>query len=277
VVVLLVTAAAAGVFVALAVPVVASQATALANHIPGYLQSLKNPHTTLGKLNSRYHVVSRLQGLFQGKGSSVVKTGAVTAGKTAVGVLYSALIVAVVTIYLLADMPRIRKGIYRMAPQSRRARMIVLTDEIMTRVGGYVLGNVLISIVTGLATTAWALIFGIPYPVLLGLLVALLDLIPLIGSTIGGVVVGLVALAAVSVPVAVATVVFYAVFRFVEDHILGPRVMGRTVDVPPLLTIVAVLIGAAILGIVGALVAIPIAAGARLLLKEIAGPRLDRS
>jgi predicted PurR-regulated permease PerM len=120
------------------------------------------------------------------------------------------------------------------------------------------------------------LAFGIPYPILLGLFVAILDLIPVIGSTIGGAVVSLVALT-VSLPVAIATLAFYIAYRLAEDYLLVPRIMGSTVQVPAVLSIVAVLIGGSLLGIVGALVAIPVAAALRLLLQEVAFRRLDRS
>ena len=134
----------------------------------------------------------------------------------------------------------------------------------------------LTSVVAGAATYLWALTFGIPYSALLGLLVALLDLVPVIGSTIGGVIVTLAALT-VSVPVAGFTLAFYVGFRIAEDYLLIPRIMSRTVQVPAAATIVAVLLGAALLGLIGALVAIPVAAVVRLLLQEVTFRRMDRS
>ena len=180
------------------------------------------------------------------------------------------------TIYLLADLPRIRSGLYRLAPHSRRPRLILIGDEIVAKVGAYVLGNLLISVIAGSVTTIWLLIFGVPYAALLGLLVGLLDLIPVVGSTIGGLVASLVALT-VSVPVALATVGFFVVYRLVEDYLLVPRIIGGVVKVPALVTIVAVLLGAALLGVIGALVAIPIAAAVLLVVREVALPSLDRS
>ena len=155
--------------------------------------------------------------------------------------------------------------------------MVLLTDEILARVGGYVLGNLAVSVISGVGTSAWAFAFGIPYPFLLGLMVGLFDLIPIVGSTVAGVIVTLVALAAVSPAVAIATAVFYVVYRFVEDYLIIPRIMRRTVEVPGLVTVVAVLLGGTLLGVVGALVAIPVAAGIKLLAHELAAPRLDRS
>ncbi len=278
--VVIVLAAALGLvvaFLALALPVVVMQGGQLAHNIPHYINSINNPDSTLGKLNTRYHVASRLQQLVSSGGGSAVTGGLVGVGEAVLGVVYSVLVVVVVSVYLLADLPRFKRGLYRLAPRSRRPRMVLLTDEVLAQVGGYVLGNVAISVISAIATTVWALIFGIPYPLLLGLMVGLLDLVPIVGSTMGGVIVALVALAAVSLTVAVATAVFFLVYRFVEDYVLTPRIMGRTVHVPGLVTVVAVLIGGALLGIVGALVAIPVAAGIKLLAQELAAPRLERS
>ncbi len=188
----------------------------------------------------------------------------------------SVFVVAVLTVYFLASMPRIKLFAYRLAPQSRRTRVILIGDEIFTKVGGYVLGNVLTSGIAGLGSYIWMLVLGVPYPVLLALLVALLDLIPVIGSSIGGAIVVLVALS-VSLPVAIATLCFYVGYRLAEDYLLVPRIMGRAVQVPAVVTVVAVLLGAALMGIIGALVAIPAAAALRLLIHEVAFRRLDVS
>ena len=260
-------------FLALAVPVIVTQAGHLADHLPQYLHALKNRHTELGKLNARYHIVASLQRLLHGSTSFSTVLGV---GKVVLGLVSAGLVVTIVTVYLLVDLPRVRRGIYQLAPKSRRPRMVLLTDEILNRVGGYVLGNLLTSFIAGLGTWIWALALGVPYGLLLGILVAILDLIPIVGSTIGGIIVSLVALT-VSLEVAIATAVFYTVYRFLEDYLLLPRIMARTVAVPGLVTVVATVLGGALLGIVGALVAIPVAAAIKLLHEELAAPRLEHS
>lgn len=274
VVVLLGAAGLFALFLAFAIPLAITQASHLANDIPGYLHSLNNHHTTIGKLNLKYHIVSRVQKVLKGNGSSF---NTVLGGSEIVLDLVGAVfLVAVLFVYMLVDLPRVKRGIYLLAPRSRRARMVLLTDEIIDRVGGYVLGDLFTSFIAGAGTLLWALAFGIPYAVFLGLLVALLDLIPIVGSTIGGFIVSLVALT-VSLPLAIATAVFYIVYRFVEDYFLTPRVMAHTVSVPGLVTVIATIIGGALLGIIGALVAIPIAAGVKLLLDQIAAPSLEQT
>jgi predicted PurR-regulated permease PerM len=263
------------VFILAAIPPLASQTTALAHHLPQYLHAMRDPHSALGRLNIRYHVQQRLTQLITSRGSAIAG-GILGAGLVVLSTATSLVVLSVLTIYFLAGLPRIKLFLYRLAPQSRRTRVILLGDEIFTKVGGYLLGNVLTSVVAGAGTYLWMVCFGIPYPALLALTVALLDLIPVIGSTIGGATVTLVALT-ISLPVAGLTLAFYVVYRLAEDYLLVPRIMGRTVQVPAAVTVVSVLIGATLLGLIGALVAIPAAAAIRLLLQEVTFRRMDKT
>lgn len=268
-------AAVAAVFLLAAIPPLTSQASALAHNLPHYLHALNDPRSELGRLNLRYHLEQRAKDLLTSRGTTIAG-GLLGAGEVVLSTATSIIVVLVLTVYFLAGLPRIKLFLYRLAPRSRRARVILIGDEIFTKVGGYLLGNFLTSLIAGLGTYVWMLIFGIPYPALLGLLVALLDLIPVVGSTMGGMIVTLVGLT-VSLPVALATLGFYVCYRFAEDYLVVPRIMGRTVQVPAAVTVVAVLIGAALLGLIGALVAIPAAAAIRLLLQEVTFRRMDRS
>jgi predicted PurR-regulated permease PerM len=263
------------IFVATAIPPLTSQTTALAHKIPTYIHQLQNHNSELGKLNAKYHIQQRITSLLTSKGSTLVG-GVIGAGALVLSTAGSILAVLVLSVYFLAGLPRIKLFAYRLVPHSRRPRVILITDEILVKVGGYVLGNVITSVIAGLGTFVWMLAFGIPYPVLLGLLIAILDLIPVIGSSVGGAIVSLVALT-VSLPVAVATLAFYIAYRLAEDYLIVPRIMGRTVEVPAVVSLIAVLIGGVLLGIVGALIAIPVAAAIRLILREVTFPRMDKS
>ena len=262
-----------GAFVAAAVPPLVQQASELIKQAPHYLQQAQDHSSAIGRLNERFHVQQRITDTFNGSGGSVVNH-VVSAGSAVFGAVADSLVVIVLTVYFLVDMPRIRTNLYRLVPHSRRPRAILIGDEVFAKVGAYVLGNVLISVIAGAATFVWLMAFDVPYPLLLGIFVALLDLVPVVGSTIAGVVVAAVALT-VSLPVCIETTVFFVVFRLLEDYLLVPRIIGRAVKVPALITVVAVLIGGALLGIVGALVAIPIAAAVQLLTQEVLYPRLD--
>jgi predicted PurR-regulated permease PerM len=262
-----------GAFVAAAIPPLVQQAGELINQAPHYIQQVQDHSSAIGRLNDRFHIQQRITDTINGSGGSVVND-LVSAGTALFGAVGDSLIVIVLTVYFLADMPRIRTALYRLIPHTRRPRAILIGDEVFAKVGAYVLGNVLISVITGAATFIWLEVFNVPYPLLLGIFVALLDLVPVVGSTIAGVAVAAVALT-VSLPVCIATIVFFVVFRLIEDYLLVPRIIGRAVNVPPLITVVAVLIGGALLGIIGALVAIPIAAAIQLLTQEVLYPRLD--
>ncbi|HEY2443182.1 MAG TPA: AI-2E family transporter [Streptosporangiaceae bacterium] len=262
-------------FLAAAIPPLASEATALTHQIPHYMHSLQDRNSELGKLNAKFQIQQRLTKLLSTRGTSLIG-GVLGAGVLVLSTASSILAVLVLSIYFLAGLPQIKLFAYRLVPHSRRPRVILIGDEILAKVGGYVLGNVLTSVIAGVGTYFWMLAFSIPYPILLAMFVALLDLLPVIGSTIGGAVVTLVALT-VSLPVAVATLAFYISYRLAEDYLIVPRIMGRTVQVPAIVSLIAVLIGGVLLGIVGALVAIPVAAAIRLLLHEVTIRRLDKS
>jgi predicted PurR-regulated permease PerM len=262
-------------FLAAAIPPLAAQTTALVNELPNYLHTLQDHNSQIGKLDAQYHIQDRIRNLLQTKGGSLIG-GVLGAGEVVLSTFSAILVVAVLAIYFLADMPRIKLLAYRLAPHSRRARVILIGDEVFAKVGGFVLGNFVTSIIAGVGTYIWLVIFGVPYPILLGLMVAFLDLIPVIGSTIGGAIVTLVALT-VSLPVAIATLGFYIAYRLAEDYFVVPRVMGKTVQVPGAVSVIAVLIGGALMGIIGALVAIPAAAALRLVLQEVVFRKLDDS
>jgi predicted PurR-regulated permease PerM len=264
-----------GGFLAAAIPPLASEATSLAHQVPHYLQDLQDRNSQLGKLNVKYHVQDRLTKLLT-SGSGSLVGGVIGAGALVIGTVSEILAIAVLSIYFLIGLPQIKLFFYRMVPHSRRPRAILIGDEIFAKVGGYMLGSFITAVIAGFGTYIWLLAWGVPYPLLLGTFVALLDLIPVIGSTVGGIVVSLVALT-VSLPVALATLGFYVFYRLAEDYLIVPRIQGRTVELPALVSLIAVLIGGVLLGIVGVLVAIPVAAAIRLLLKEVAFPRLDKS
>jgi predicted PurR-regulated permease PerM len=262
-------------FLAAAIPPLTTQTAQLIHDFPHYVKQLNDHNSAIGRYNARYHLQQRLTAALSSGGGSSWFGGLLGAGQAVLTGIGETATVLVLTIYFLADMPRIRQFVYRLIPNSRRPRAILLGDEMFAKVGGFVLGNLTTSLIAGVGTFIWLLIFGIPYPLLLALMVALLDLIPIVGSTVGGIVVSLIALT-VSLPVAIATALFYMAFRLAEDYLLVPRIIGRVVQVPATVTFVAVLFGGATLGILGALVAIPVAAAIRILLQETVFPRLDR-
>jgi predicted PurR-regulated permease PerM len=259
-------------FVLAAVSPVSHEISNLVKNYPRYKASIAAGTGWDGKLAAKLH----LTGYFKGKTKLKIPYGGVFgAGKVLLSLGVATISVVALTIYFLIALPGVKQLWLSLIPRSRRERAALLTDEVFGRVGGFMLGNLLTSLISGVGTYIWLLIFGIPYAVLLALVVALFDLIPLVGSTIAGVIVSLVALTK-GLPVGVATVAFYVVYRYLEDYLLNPRVMKHTVKVTPGLTITATLVGGTLLGLIGALVAIPVAATIRLAIEEVAVPRQNR-
>ena len=264
-----------GGFLALAVPLLITQGTRSPTSSPLPAQSATTPHVP--RASSTRATTSSPRSRSSSARAAPQRSPAESSAsaRSSLDLIGAVVVVLILSIYLLADLPRVKRGIYQLAPQTPPRAWCCSPTRSSTRIGGYVLGNLLTSFIAGFGTWAWALTFGIPYALLLGLLVALLDLIPMVGSTIGGIIVSLVALT-VSLPIAIATAIFYFVYRFLEDYLLTPKIMARTVQVPGLLTVVATVIGGTLLGIIGALIAIPIAAAIKLLLDEPTIPSLNR-
>jgi predicted PurR-regulated permease PerM len=274
-IVVIVIVASVGGFIAAAIPILTAQTEAFIRHIPGYLAEMKDHSTTLGKLDERLHLQDRLSQLTKG-GAPTLMRGLLTAGEAVLTITVSSLVVLVLTVYLLVEQPRLRRLTYRLVPASRRPRVILIGDEVTGKVGAYVLGNLATSAIASAGTLVWLVAWGIPYPFLLAIMVGIFDLIPIVGSTAAGAVVSLVALT-VSLPVALATLGFYVGYRYLEDYLIVPKIIGRTVQVPATTTLIAVLFGGAALGLLGALIAIPVAAAIDIVLRETVFPRLDRT
>jgi predicted PurR-regulated permease PerM len=257
----------------LAVRAATDQLPGMINSVPRLLQEAESHLGSLGK---------KLQQLTNSNGSGSanvspdkVVTYVLHGGQLVFDALADTAIVAALSLSILIALPRLTDTCYGLVPRTRREPVQRITDELLVQVSRFMLANVLTSILAGVATWAWALGWGIPYSVLLGSLVAVLDLIPTVGSTVGGIVVSLVALT-VGLPTAIATALFYTAFRLAEDYIIQPRAMRYSVELPGVITVPAVLIGAAVLGIPGALFAVPVALVVRVLMREVALPAIEQ-
>ncbi len=260
-------------FVAVAVPPISHEVHDLVTNYPRYKEELIDGKGWAGRLAVKLHLTDYLKG--KAKLQIPIAGGALGAGKVLLSIGVGTVSLIVLTIYFLIALPGVTRLWLSLIPVSRRERVRLFTDEVYDRVGGFMLGNLVTSVVAGIGTYVWLTMFGVPYALLLALFVALFDLIPLVGSTIAGIAVSLVALTK-GLPVAVATAGFYIVYRFLEDYLLNPRVMKHTVRISPGVTIIATLIGGSLLGLIGALIAIPVAATVHLLLEEVVFSRQNR-
>jgi predicted PurR-regulated permease PerM len=257
------------------VPPIVDQVGQLINKAPEYVHDLQNNHR-VASLDARFHFLNQARQYVSHPENLGTKLfgGVLGVGKVVFSAFFSTLTVLILTLYFLSNLPNIKAAAYRAVPRSRRARVGLLADEILERVGSYVAGALVIAACAGVTTFIVLLIFHVPYPVALAILVAITDLIPLIGATIGAVVVTLVSFF-VSTKTGIIVGVYYAAYQQFENYLLYPRVMKKSVDVSPAATVVAVLIGGSLLGVLGALLAIPIAAAVQLVLQEVVIPRQD--
>jgi predicted PurR-regulated permease PerM len=256
------------------VPPIIDQTQSFIDQAPTYLSDLKkNP--TVRDLDSRFHIIKQATAFVQSPDLAAKSFGGVLGvGKVVFSAVFSAITVLTLTLYFMSSLPDMKQAAYRALPRSRRARVGLLTDDILERVGGYVAGALTIALCAGVSSYVVLLVAGVPYPVALALVVMVTDLVPVIGATIGAVVVSAVAFTE-DLRTGLVVAVFYLLYQQLENYVLYPRIMKRSVDVSPAVTIVAVLLGGGLLGIVGALLAIPIAAAVQLVLAEVVVPRQD--
>ena len=192
----------------------------------------------------------------------------------AVGTVFNSVMIVLLTVYFLVSFNRLKSGFYRLLPASRRNRAQALGDEILAKVGGYTVGALGIGAIAGCTSFVFMLFAQIPYAYALAFVVAILDLIPQVGATLGAVVVTLVGLT-VSVWVALACAIFFIIYQQLENWLIYPWVMRKSVKVSDLAAILAILVGAGLMGIVGALLAVPTIAAIQLLVREVYIPRQD--
>ena len=268
-----------GVFagvLALIVPPVVIEATELAEQAPDLVNNLLQ-NDQLRRLDNQYGVVTTIEDELakrvkdQGLWTSLFG-GVFGAGKAVLSGFFSTFTVLVLTLYFLASLPTVKAATYRMVPRSRRQRVTFLSEEITRRVGGYFIGQLTVATINGVCTYILLKIIDIPYAAVLAVTVGLLGLVPMIGATLGAIVVLIVALFT-STTDAIIVGVYYVLYQQIENYVIAPRVMSRTVSVPGAVTVIAALVGATLLGVLGALMAIPVAAGLLLLYQEVLLPR----
>jgi predicted PurR-regulated permease PerM len=274
VVILIVLAAIALFFVAL-VPVITDQVTAIVDNAPTWFRQLQE-NRAIQRLDERFDVIERAQSFVEnGNFGSTVFGGVVGVGMAVLSALANTFIVIVLTLYFLASLPGIKRAGYRFAPTSRRERVTELGDQILSNVGSYVSGAFLVAMCAGISSLVFLFVVGLgEYAVALAAVVALLDVIPMIGATLGAVIVIAIGFAT-DVRTGVICLIFYVIYQQFENYVIYPRVMSRSVDIPGSLIVIAALVGAALLGVVGALLAIPTAAAILLIVRQVFLPRQD--
>jgi len=267
-------------FALVVIPPVFSQANELIDSAPQLIDSLKN-NRTLAELNTQYGVIDTLQSKFQSWVSDgQILTGAfggvLGVGRTVLSGAFSTLTVLVLTLYFLSSLPSVTRIFYRLAPASRRERISKIGDAIISRVGSFVGSQVLIAALAAVFVFSLSLFLKLPYAAALGMVILFVALIPLIGHFIGASIVILVALTE-SPGKALLALLLYTLYVQIENYIITPRIMKRSLSIPGLVTIVAALLGTSLLGLVGGLLAVPIAAAILLIMDEVVFPKTDNA
>src|SRR5436190_3273381 len=257
-------------FVALVVPPLVQQVAKLASDIPSYIDRLKHDSGFFGDLERKYQIAEKLQGLTKNlpsvAGASIKTILGLT--KSVGAIIFNLLTIAILTIYFLLSLPHARQTAVSLFPAGKRELGGHILGESLDRVGGYVSGNITISIIAGVFAYIALRIMGIPFALALAMWVAITDLIPSVGATLGAVVVVTVA-AFSSLADAIGTAVYFILYQQVENYVIAPRVMKPAVDLSPAAVIVAVLLGGTLTGFAGALLALPVAAIVKVLINEL--------
>src|SRR2546421_3173167 len=256
---------------ALFIPTLVDQVSGFAKKVPDYLHDITKGRGRLGFLQTKYHLVDKARHALNNGGAKKLfgLTGtAVAISKSVITAILATVTIVFMTFFMLLEGPMwIDRFFGLMRPQTQK-RWRSVGHDIYRTVGGYVTGNLLISLIAGVSTAIVLLIMGVPYWVALGLIVGILDLIPLAGATIAGIIISAVAFLH-SIPAGIVVVVFFVVYQQVENHLLQPVVYGRTVQLSPLAVLISVLIGAELAGVLGALAAIPVAGTLQVILVDL--------
>ena len=267
-------------FIAIAVPPLIDQGNQLLDNAPALIKDLNN-NAFINDLNNRYGVIDSLQTRID----SLIKDGqfAITAfggvigvGKAVVSGLVSTITILVLTLYFLASLPQVINIGLRFVPATRRDRVSKLTNAIVGRIGSFVGGQAIIAALAAVFILIMGLIIGMPYPGPLAMVVLICGFIPLVGHFIGMTIVTVVSLTD-SLTTAAIALGAYIVYVQIENYVITPRIMRKSLAIPGLVTIIAALLGASLLGLVGGLLAVPIAAAVLLILDEVVFPRADQA
>jgi predicted PurR-regulated permease PerM len=254
-----------------------NEVRSFAQHLPDYIDKAEKSRV-FKDLDQRYDILKKLRQQSKSLPSRLPATASAALGLagTVASAVFETITVLFLTLFLLLELPSIGRSVVSLLPPEQADTAIRMQGEISSTVARYVATNIAVSIFAGLVTWISLLILGVPFALVLALLMGLFDLLPLIGATLGGTIVVLVATITVSVTAGVIMIIVLVVYQQTENHLVQPIVMKRSVAVSPLIVILSVLVGAALLGILGALLAIPVAGSIQIALRDIVAARRTR-
>jgi predicted PurR-regulated permease PerM len=260
------------------IPTLVNQVNDFVQALPGYVDDLTEGRGRLGFLQTKYHLVDKVREAVSSGGASKVLglTGtAISITKSVITLVVAIITITFLTFFMLLEGPAWMDRFYSLLPEHSQPRWRRVGYDVYRTVGGYVTGNLLISLIAGTLTTVLLLVLGVPFAVALGVIVAVLDLIPLAGATIAAIIIGTVSFLH-SLTAGIVVVVFFIAYQQIENHFLQPVIYSRTVQLSPLAVLISVLIGAKVAGILGALGAIPVAGAIQVILLDWQRARRER-
>jgi predicted PurR-regulated permease PerM len=261
------------------IPTIVDNVNNFVDAAPGYVHDLTKGKGRLGFLETKYHVVERLEHYVKHGGAKKalgLSGAAISVTKGVLSFIVGAVTVAFLTFFMLLEGPAWMERFYALLPPESQPRWRAVSHGIYRQVGGYVTGNLAISLIAGLLATCVLLLLGVPFAVALGVLVALLDLIPLVGATVAAVIVVAVGFLH-SVLAGIVLIAFFIVYQQIENHVLQPLVYNRTVALSPLAILISILLGAELAGVLGALAAIPVAGAIQVVIVDFLRARRERA
>jgi predicted PurR-regulated permease PerM len=262
----------------LIIPLFVQEVTDFVNAVPGFVDDLTAGRGPLGWLQERYQIVDRIEDAIKEKGpGGVIGLGgpALDIVRSVVTVVVGVITVVFLTYFMLLEGPRTVSGLLGLLPEQARPRFERVGRDVYRTISGYVTGNLVISLVAGVLATIVLYAVGSEFALALGLLVAILDLIPLAGATLAAIVVTTIVLIGEDWVRALIVLGFFIAYQQFENHVLQPLVYGRTVQLSPLAVLCAVLVGAQLAGVLGALLAIPVAGSLLAIARELLAYRRD--
>jgi predicted PurR-regulated permease PerM len=254
------------------IPPLVDQVTKFVEAVPDLVADITAGRGPLGFLEEDYGIVERVRNAIEERGVGGVlgfTAPALAIAQSVVTAIVGAVTIAFLTFFMLLEGRRAVDRFLVLLPESTRVRWRRVGGNIYRTIGGYVTGNLTISLIAGISTTIVLFAVGSDYAVALGLVAALLDLIPLAGATLAAIIVSLVTFVEVGWVRGVIVIVFFVLYQQLENHVLQPLIYGRTVELSPLAVLASVLIGAELAGVLGALAAIPIAGSLQAVAREL--------
>jgi predicted PurR-regulated permease PerM len=260
------------------IPIVVEQAAGLVHKVSVFVQTgtYQEWYRWLQKQFPAVDFDSTLKDIWNyvTKQAGSIGAGILTVGLGIISGFFGVLVVLILTIYFTASLPAIKRAAYQLVPASQRARFADIAEQVTDSVGKYVMGQAALALVNGVLSAIFLSIIGAPFPLLLAVVAFVCSLIPLVGTLSGSIIIVLISLLLCTTPLtAIVAAIWYVIYMQVEAYVLSPRIMNRAVSVPGAVVVIAALAGGALLGLLGALIAIPVAASILLIIKQVVIPR----